>query len=658
MTEQFHHGQEAIGHPRPMLRRSTWWSLDGEWEFALDTAMRWTRPEQVVFDRTILVPFAPETPASGVHHTGYVQRCWYRRTVRAPETDHRGTRLVLHFGAVDHAATVWIDGCLVVQHEGGYSPFRVDITPFVADGLDHELVVRADDDAHDLAKPRGKQDWEEEPHAIWYHRTTGIWQTVWLEWLPDHSIRSLQWATSDDGSEVSMEVEVAGNVGPDLPAELYLRVSLTVGDRFLVDDTIRVMGRVFSRAFRLDATGLDELREHLVWTPDHPTLIDAQLSLIDCEGTVVDTVHSYTAIRTIELRQGRFVLNSRPWQLRLVLDQGYWPDTGLTPPDDDALRRDVELAKAMGFNGVRKHQKIEDPRYLYWADRLGLFVWYECPPAYRFDNIALRRLTFEWLAAVERDRSHPCIITWVPFNESTGITRVADRQDQRDFVRGIVHLTRALDATRPVMSNDGWENLSGDLIGIHDYEQDPARLLEHWNGDLQTLLLDYGSHGRLQTLDEDDEGLHAVRRPVRPLMLTEFGGIGWDPGAPVDRSHDNPTSNEVDDRLTQPSSWGYSTVASPGELAQRYIALLDAVHRIPRLAGFCYTQFADTYQEVNGLLTADRRPKVPIGTIARATRGVGRSFYDPLSSAASLLAGEKPLSIRAAEADPPATPAP
>jgi beta-galactosidase/beta-glucuronidase len=306
---------------------------------------------------------------------------------------------------------------------------------------------------------------------------------------------------------------------------MTLRIRLTAGARELVDDCVTLyQGRNHvSRAFRLDATGLDHLRENLLWTPEHPVLVDALLEMRDTDGRLIDRVHSYTAIRSVGVGSGRFLLNGRPQSLRLVLDQGYWPQSGLTAPDDDALRHDVELIKAMGFNGVRMHQKIEDERFLYWADCLGLMVWVEMPPAYQFDTTAIRRVTGEWIRVIECDRSHPCIVAWVPFNESTGLLDLPNRDDERNWVRSLTALTAALDPTRPVVSNDGWETLGGDIIAVHDYEQRPDELAARWNGDLREPITGFAAHRRLQTLDEDP-GTWSGGRPNRPIVRD---GVRW-----------------------------------------------------------------------------------------------------------------------------------
>ena len=575
------------GHPRPQLRRKSWASLNGTWDFALDPETRWRRPEDVKWQGPIRVPFAPETAASGVGRNDFFRACWYRKTIEAPAPEEG--RIFLRFGAVDYSARVWINGLPAGRHEGGYTPFSIDITPFLS-GTRQEIVVRAQDDPLDLAKPRGKQDWKLEPHGIWYPRTTGIWQTVWLEWVPRTWIRQLRWTPNLERWELGIEAFLGGM----RRGTFWLSVKLRAGDRLLADDSYRVIGGELSRRVALSDPGIDDFRNELLWSPESPRLIEAQLELWADRGERVDSVRSYTALRAISIQGDRFLLNGRPYPLRFLLDQGYWPETGMTPPDDDALRRDVELVRAMGFNGVRKHQKIEDPRFLRWADRIGLLVWEEMPSAYRFTSRSIERVTREWTAVIARDYSHPCIVAWVPLNESWGVPNLPDNAAERHYVQALYHLTRTLDPTRPVIGNDGWESVVTDIIGIHDYDQDPDRIVRRYRIEetSPSLLRRERPGGRLLVLQDHKE---------QPLMLTEFGGIALSP--------------EPD------ATWGYSRVTSPSELSQRYRELVGAVRSLEMLAGFCYTQFTDTYQETTGLLTADRTPKIPLGEIAGATCG-------------------------------------
>jgi Glycosyl hydrolases family 2, sugar binding domain len=359
---------ETGGYPRPQLRRDQWLSLDGQWEFALDPDSRWTRPDAVSWSDSIRVPFAPETPASGIGNTGFYRACWYRRTFEPPALGDR-ERLLLHFGAVDYRATVWVNGARVAEHEGGYTPFSADVTDALTPSGPQQIVLRAFDDPLDLTQPRGKQDWLLEPHAIWYPRTTGIWQTVWLERVPAASFASLRWGASVE----DWQVVVSGRLAGDPRDDRRLRVRLSARHQVLADDAYSVdQDGSFARRIDLRDPGIDDARRALLWSPNSPTLIQAELTVLDARGEEIDRVRSYTALRSVGILGDRFLLNGRPIQLRFALDQGYWRESGLTAPDDAALRRDVILARRMGFNGVRKHQKIEDPRYLYWADALGL----------------------------------------------------------------------------------------------------------------------------------------------------------------------------------------------------------------------------------------------------------------------------------------------
>ncbi len=578
------------GYPRPQLRGATWFSLNGAWDFALDADGRWTSPADVTWISTIRVPFAPETNASGIGDTGFCRACWYRRALTLPPRAP-GERWLLHFGAVDYTATVWINGVCLGRHEGGYTPFVFDIT-----GLDTasecEITVHAEDDPHDLAKPRGKQDWQLEPHSIWYPRTTGIWQTVWLERVAATRIGRVAYTPDLAGWAIEIEMWLAGAPRDNL----RLGVRLRSHGELLAADTYLVVNGEVHRGITLSDPGIDDSRNELLWSPHAPNLIEVQLELWGERGELIDSATSYCALRAVAVQGDRFLLNGRPYALRMVLDQGYWPDSGVTGPDDAALRRDVELAKAMGFNGVRKHQKIEDPRYLYWADTLGLTVWEEMPSAYRFTPSSVERLSREWTSVIARDYSHPCIIAWVPVNESWGVPNLPDKPRERHYVKALYHLTKTLDPTRPVIGNDGWESVATDIIGIHDYDDQPERMARRYHADevLPRLLKRERPGGRLLVLDGDP---HAEQ----PLMLTEFGGIALARG----------------DGLT----WGYSLTTSLEEFGRRYVALLASVRSLGLLAGFCYTQFADTYQEANGLLYADRTPKIPLAALAAANGG-------------------------------------
>ena len=583
---------ETDEHPRPLKQRSTWQSLNGTWEFSIDPEGKKSVPAEVVWDRQIVVPFSPETEASGIGDTGFYNAVWYRRLVEAMEIGPE-ERLLLHFEAVDYRARVWVNGAKVCEHQGGYTPFTADITDVLhRGGSPQEIVLQAEDDPADLAKPRGKQDWKLEPHSIWYPRTTGIWQTVWLERVPKVRIDTLVWSSSLERWDIGLDATVTDAPG----RRLTLSVRLTGGEQVLAADTYEVVSGEVHRRIALSDPGIDDYRNNLLWCPSSPTLMEAMLELRDENGVVLDSMQSYTALRSVAVQGDRFILNGRPLQLRLVLDQGYWPGSGLTAPNDQALFEDVVIAKKMGFNGVRKHQKIESARYLYWADRLGLLVWEEMPSAYRYTTRSIERLTREWPEVIQRDRSNPCIIAWVPFNESWGVPDLPDSSAQRHYVQALYYLTKSLDPTRPVIGNDGWESLATDIIGIHDYDDQPARIGKRYGiGDIEAQLFKRERPGgRMLFVGGEKAWTH-------PIVLTEFGGIA------LGKQRD-----EI---------WGYSRASTSAQLLERYCALLDVVRNLPALAGFCYTQFADTYQEANGLLYADRTPKAPFAELALATTG-------------------------------------
>ncbi|WP_341529465.1 glycoside hydrolase family 2 TIM barrel-domain containing protein [Nostoc sp. UHCC 0302] len=588
-------------HPRPLLQRSPWQSLNGLWKFAFDDQGQCIKPSDLKqWTHLIEVPFAPESTKSGIGDMSFHPNCWYEREFETPPGNGR---LLLHFGAVDYRARVWVNGQYIAEHEGGHTNFSLDITHVLNDSGKTLVTVWAQDEPQDLAKPRGKQDWQLKPHSIWYPRTSGIWQTVWVERVGATYLGHICWNCNCERWEVGFEAAIAG----DMPeAGIQIKMTLRVGQQILAKDTYEVFNGEISRRIALGDPGIDDYRNELLWSPEKPTLIDAEIQLWS-KDQLLDEVKSYTAMRTVSIQRDRFMLNGRPYYLRLVLDQGYWPDTLMTAPNDEALRRDVELVKAMGFNGVRKHQKIEDPRFLYWADVLGLLVWEEMPSAYRFTPKAVERMIHEWTEVIRRDISHPCIVAWVPFNESWGVPNLVETAAHRNYVLAMYHLTKTLDPTRPVIGNDGWESTDTDILAIHDYDTKPQQLIRRYGSEVK--LSDMLNHkrpgGRILTLDN-------YPHQGQPIMLTEFGGIAY---APL---------NQADaDKV-----WGYERCFNISELEMKYTQLLETVNSLELFSGFCYTQFTDTFQEANGLLYGDRTPKFPIEAIRAATLS-GEGFCSP-----------------------------
>ena len=589
-------------HPRPQMTRTNWTSLDGAWQFAYDDRdegfrAAWQSTADP-FDRTITVPFPPESRASGIGDTGPHPYLWYRRTFTVPADHSPDRRLLLHFGAVDYEATIWVNGTLVRRHTGGHVPFTADITAALVDGAEQVVVVRAEDQPDDLSQPRGKQVWSGPPRGILYHRTSGIWQPVWLESVPAIAIDDLRWTSDITAGAVGIRIQLSAPA----PDGWSVGVRLAYQGTTLTGDTFSVTGDSVARTITLPTRFGEHHNSELLWSPANPRLIDATVELHSGDPTGdrrVDVVQSYTGLRSVGVRNGRFLLNNRPYYLRMALEQGYWPDSHLSATDEE-LKREVELAKALGFNALRLHQKVEDPRFLYWCDRLGMMTWGEMPSAYVFTEQAITRFTREWTEAIQRDISHPCLVAWVPTNESWGVPDLEHDARQRAYTRMLADLARSLDGTRPVISNDGWEHTDSDILAMHDYADNRATLTERWaDRDTVANTIANVTPGSRRMLVEP------VRNADAPVMLTEVGGIGY-PNNPAER-------------------WHFRSADTTEQLRDKYAELIGAILESDTVAGFCYTQLTDTLQERNGLLDEQRNPKLPVEELHAITTGVSRS---------------------------------
>ncbi|MGI6543977.1 MAG: glycoside hydrolase family 2 protein [Limnochordia bacterium] len=571
-------------YPRPDCVRAQWLCLNGPWRFAFDDAHRGLREQwynrSEPFEHVITVPFAYQTPLSGINVQDHHPVVWYKRDLIIPQ-EWGGKRILLHFGAVDYKATVWVNGQFVGEHEGGYVPFYFDITDYLASN-GNEVTVRVEDDVR-FNQPRGKQSARKESWACWYTPVTGIWQSVWLEPVAQTHLTQLHMVPDIDTETLTVHYWLS-----ELPENLSLELIASAEGREIIKQIVPVPPRFVRWS---DIKPLQRGHCTLVipqpqyWSPESPFLYDLTIR-VKVAGEVVDEVGTYFGMRKVHAERGQVFLNNRAYYQRLVLDQGYWEEGLYTAPTHEAIRQDVEQTKAMGFNGARKHQKIEDPYYYYYADKLGLLVWSEMPACYEYDEEGAERLRREWIQAVKRDRNHPCIIAWTPLNESWGVDQLQRRKQTQiiSYMLELYHLTKSLDPTRLVISNDGWQHALTDLLTIHEYTQDPTdlkRRLEAFSQNPHAAVFSHGVYTLLQEFPYNGA----------PILVTEFGGT----------------------RVEAQGSkgWGYGDAVSDYDAwVERIGRLVAAVTSRPDIVGYCYTQLTDVKQEVNGLLTAEHAPKV------------------------------------------------
>lgn len=557
-------------HPRPDFERKAWQNLNGEWQFAIDDAKcgiekGWQTGTE--FPQRIMVPFCPESKLSGIAHTDFMNAVWYRKLFTVDKA-LQGQRLLLHFGAVDYDARVFVNGKQVVRHRGGYTPFVADITSAVKMDGENEVVVYAEDDVRSFVQPAGKQSHLFNSFGCHYTRTTGIWQTVWLEAVPNTYVKALTVWPDAANERVSLEVAVE-NPNPCVSLEVFVKY----GDMVVATGELAHVGGQNALTIQIPNA--------LLWEVGKPVLYDLSIRLLD-GGSLMDEVASYFGLRDVRIERDRVLINGKPVFQRLILDQGFWPDGIYTAPSDDELRKDIERSMAYGYNGARLHQKVFEPRTIYWADKLGYIVWGEFPDwgvSVKHHAQARENFLREWTEAVLRDRNHPSLIIWMPLNEARSN---GDRYVPQ-FVEELFSLTKSLDPSRPFIDASGYTHVKTEIWDLHDYDQDPKTFAERYDK--------FGEDPKTETLARNDAD-HEPPYEGQPVMVSEYGGIWWNPGQ------------------TDGKAWGYGgRPANEQEFIDRYNGLAKAQLDNPHLAGFCYTQLTDVEQEVNGLYTYDRKEK-------------------------------------------------
>ena len=575
-------------YPRPQFERNAWINLNGEWTYSFDfggSGLECEWFKSTGFDQKITVPFCPESKLSGVEYKDFINHMWYHRTISIPQ-DWADKQVLLHFGAVYYKSEIYIDGVFAARHFGGTSSFQVDITPYVKAGQTHNLVVYVESDVRSTHQPSGKQNLQFASYGCNYTRTTGIWQTVWMEAVHPEGLQSVQMIPDIDQQQLIIR--------PRFYKELGGKLEVTLKDN----------GKVVSKetvAANSLSTVILPVKKMKTWSPENPFLYDVELRVIDKAGNVVDEVKSYAGMRKVHIEGKKIYLNNQPYYQRLVLDQGFYPDGIWTAPSDEALKKDIQLSMEAGFNGARLHQKVFEERFYYWADKLGYLTWGEAS-SWGMDCNDIetaRNFITEWTEIVERDRNHPSILIWTPTNEEFWPDRVQYPRLMQDLYK----LTKAIDPTRPFHGTSGGSHIATDIWTVHNYEQDPAKLkdllyndgklMEAPKWEIQLMPKNIGFNGLKYT----DQYTFPQYKHDMPYLIDEFGGIKWNPSQQMESA--------------QNTSWGYGE--PPHSLEEFYARLEGLVNTVLSLSdhvwGYCYTQLTDVEQEQNGIYYYDRSPK-------------------------------------------------
>jgi len=567
-------------YPRPQFARKEWENLNGEWNFIFDDNNEGEVKQYFKYfpiNKKIIIPFTYETKLSGIEDENIHYIVWYNKKINIKKEQIENKKILLNFEGSDYKTKIWINGNYIGDNIGAYSRFSFDIEKYVMEG-ENDITVKVEDS---LSKdqPRGKQRYKKESWKCWYVQTTGIWKTVWLEWISKKYLKGAKITTKSDKVELEIETNLTEQ---DIEIQKYYIETQISFNGQILNKTREIINSNYQRC---EINIVQENIKHNIhkWSINTPDLYDINYKLY-YEDKVIDDVDSYFGIREITIKDDKIYLNGEELYLKLILDQGYWKESHLTPPDEECLIKDIESVLAFGYNGIRKHQKIEDERFLYWCDVKGVLVWNEMGNCYNFSDNSLKEFTNEWIRVVKQNYNHPSIITWVPINESWGVPEVSICKKQQNFINSLYYLTKALDDTRPVISNDGWEHTISDIITIHDYKQDEKLLYQEYiDKEMKVLnnLKEYNGKHRLFA--------NGYKYGGQPIIMSEYGGIA----------------------INSEEGWGYGKqVKDEKELIERFNKLTNTIKSIPYISGYCYTQLTDVQQEINGLMNEERKYKV------------------------------------------------
>lgn len=568
---------DKLHYPRPQFVRENWIDLNGEWKFAFDDENVGELDERFMDDTfysmKIKVPYSYHTKNSGIELNEDHQIVWYKKELKIDIKANK--RYILNFGAVDYKCDIWINRNHMTTHVGGHTPFSLDITRYIKEN--NSVIIRVED-RNECTQPIGKQSWKKENFLCWYTRTVGIWQPVWIEEVGDTYLTDVKMTPQIDNASLDLDIRINQD---DKTVDLF-------GEVYFKGEFITRFATAFkSKRARLtiDVSSEDPDFRLNFWTTNTPNLYDIKFKLCRREETL-DKIDSYFGMRKVESIGRKIYLNNQEFYQKLILDQGYFKDGGLTATPEE-LKDDVLKIKEMGFNGARKHQKIEDNRYMYLCDTLGLVMWAEMPSTFEYSNITNENVTKELYSFIDKHYNNPSVIVYTLLNESWGINEVYSDRKQQNFVNALVYLTKSLDNSRLVVGNDGWEHTISDILTIHDYNSDKDTMAESYKNIEEAA---NGSPSKTSTRKCHSEG---YKYNNGPIIISEYGGIAYD----IDESNSD-------------KSWGYGErLQDQNSVINKIKELTQVVMDIEDVCGFCYTQLTDVEQEVNGLLDHNHKYK-------------------------------------------------